>query len=157
MNCNLISLFQLLKDHCFPSVMVYDLITFEAYSSDSWKDTCMHMCLYMYICVHTLFSVHRDAAFSRSFLVPFVLTCFAPHLCLLYTWQRKPSIYQIFWQNTFLRLNNFLCLLTLVGNKLTQACTLPAGRDALGAVLTDFLACSFSWGPLPRLRLGHLR
>ncbi|XP_027400875.1 ADP-ribosyl cyclase/cyclic ADP-ribose hydrolase 1 isoform X1 [Bos indicus x Bos taurus] len=29
-------------------------------------------------------------------------------------------------------------------NKLTQACTLPAGRDALGAVLTDFLACSFS-------------
>ena len=55
----------------------------------------------MYICAHTLFSVHRDAAFSRSFLVPFVLTCFAPHLCLLYTWQKKPSIYQIFWQKTF--------------------------------------------------------
>ena len=58
-------------------------------------------CVYMYICAHTLFSVHRDAAFSRSFLVPFVLTCFTPHLCLLYTWQTKPSIYQIFWQKTF--------------------------------------------------------
>lgn len=61
----------------------------------------MHVCIYMYFCVHTFFSVHSNAAFSRSLLVPFVLTCFTPHLCLLYTWQTKPSIYQIFWQNAF--------------------------------------------------------
>lgn len=67
----------------------------------------MHVCVYMYTCVHTFFSVHRDAAFSRSFLVLFVSTCFIPHQCLLHTWQTKPSTCQIFWENTFFSARQF--------------------------------------------------
>ena len=66
------------------------------------------------------------------------------HICVSYILGRQSQVHvKYFGKIHSFRLDNFLCLSTLVGNKLTQACTLPAGRDALGAVLTYFLACSF--------------
>ena len=117
----------------FPFVMVYELIIFEAhFQIQFWYlkgYTYIHMYVQVCVCVHTLLcykkqclSIHSDATFSGSFFSSIsliMLTCFMPHLGLLYTWQTKSSIYHIFWQNTFfLWLDSFLCILALVGNKL---------------------------------------
>ena len=160
MNRSLLSRFQLLKEHYFPSLMAYDLTTFEAHFQTQfwWLEghTYARMA-YMCTCVHTFFSVHRDAAFSRSFLVPFVLTCFTPHLCLLHTWQTKPSTCQIFWENTFFSARQLSVPFHCCWKQAHPSLHTPRWKRCLGSCADLLPGMQFPWGPLPRLWLGHLR
>lgn len=97
----------------------------------------MHVCVYMYTCIHTFSQSIGMLHLVGAFLVLFVSTCFTPHrVSNILGRQSQKYMSNILAKYIPFQLDNFLCLLTLVVNKLTEACTLPARRDALGAVLS---------------------